>query len=55
MSKEYEKFLKEHGNYFCALPFTEIANSAQGHAMLCCYSKFEEIIKIKQNAHKCWR
>tara|TARA_Y100000588_G_scaffold108713_1_gene119175 strand:+ start:264 stop:1499 length:1236 start_codon:yes stop_codon:yes gene_type:complete len=42
MSKEYEKFLKEHGNYFCALPFTEIANSAQGHAMLCCYSKTVE-------------
>lgn len=36
--RDYDKFIKEHGNYFCVLPFTEICNTAQGHAKLCCYS-----------------
>lgn len=38
MSKDYQKFIAEHGNSFCALPFTEICNTAQGHGQLCCFS-----------------
>ena len=39
MSNEYKSFVERHGKNFCALPFTEIANTAQGHTMLCCYSE----------------
>lgn len=38
MSKDYKKFIDEHGDYFCVLPFTEICNTAQGQGKLCCYS-----------------
>ena len=38
MSKDYKKFIEEHGKYFCVLPFTEICNTAQGQGKLCCYS-----------------
>ena len=36
---DYKSFVERHGKNFCALPFTEIANTAQGHTMLCCYSE----------------
>ena len=39
MSNDYKSFVERHGKNFCALPFTEIANTAQGHTMLCCYSE----------------
>ena len=26
MSRDYKKFIDEHGDYFCVLPFTEICN-----------------------------
>ena len=55
MSKEYETFVKEHGKYFCALPFTEIANSAQGHSMLCCYSETVEANLYKEEFISSWK
>ena len=39
MSNDYKNFIDKHGKNFCVLPFTEIANTAQGNAMLCCYSE----------------
>ena len=38
MARDHKKFIQEHGDYFCVLPFTEICNTAQGQAKLCCYS-----------------
>lgn len=55
MSKEYENFVKEHGKSFCALPFTEIANSAQGHSMLCCYSETVEANLYKEEFINNWK
>tara|TARA_B100000029_G_scaffold320358_1_gene312709 strand:+ start:642 stop:1877 length:1236 start_codon:yes stop_codon:yes gene_type:complete len=55
MSREYEKFLNDHGKYFCALPFTEIANSAQGHSMLCCYSETVEADLYKDSFIDNWK
>ena len=54
MSKEYENFVKKHGKSFCALPFTEIANSAQGHSMLCCYSETVEANLYKEEFINNW-
>jgi MoaA/NifB/PqqE/SkfB family radical SAM enzyme len=55
MSKDYTKFIKEHGNYFCALPFTEICNSAQGNVQLCCFSKTIDNVDYENNLIDTWK
>ena len=35
---DYDQLVKNYGKNFCPLPFTEIANTAQGMTKLCCYS-----------------
>lgn len=52
---DYNKFLNDHGNYFCALPFTEICNSAQGNVQLCCFSKTVDNVDYENNLIDTWK
>lgn len=53
--RDYNKFLNDHGNYFCALPFTEICNSAQGNVQLCCFSKTVDNVDYENNLIDTWK
>jgi len=53
--RDYNQFIKDHGDYFCALPFTEICNSAQGNVQLCCFSKTVDNIDYENNLIDTWK
>ena len=57
MARDYKKFINEHGKYFCVLPFTEICNTAQGHAKLCCYSDNvnDKSLNYTENLVQTWK